>query len=284
MKRPLLALVAALWASGLNAGVLDILTDTRLGDKRRVALEEAVKDAERWLENQTGRKIEGEFVVLGGDRRSLSQVLDVGFKRLNKPRPPVPDIANLICNGRQPNALANPDFILVCWPLASGPENPRALRALMVHELFHHMQYDLSRSRQDRPGPRQRRLGPAWMVEGTAEVLEMLYVLGTLPDEGRNLFALQNPARRSRLTLDELSNPGTVTGFYGYGTSRFAASLLVRAHGLEKTMQYFRWLGRGLSQEVAFAQTFGQSMSAFEEEFELLRRDYGAARDWQPKK
>ena len=142
------------------------------------------------------------------------------------------------------------------------------------------MQYDLSRSRTDRPGPRQRKLGPAWMVEGTAEVLEMLYIFGDIPDDGKHFFNLQNPARRSRETLNDLSDPGTVRGYTGYGVSRFAATLLFRSHGLDNMLQYFRWLGRGLSQEAAFAEAFGQSMASFEEEFEFLRRDFGAARDW----
>lgn len=274
------ACLIALWAHAAWAGPLDILTDTRLGDARRAALEASVTEATDWLKARTGLGIDGTFVVLGADRRSLDQVLDAGYARLGRPRPIVPDIADLICSGPRANAIASADFVLVCWPLAPKEAHPKALPSLMVHELFHQLQYDLARVRGDRPGQGRRRLGPAWMVEGSAEVLEMQYVLGRIPDAGRDLFHLQNPARRSRLTLADLGPHGTVRGAEAYGISRFAASLLVRRHGLERMLGYFRALGRGATQEAAFAQSFGQSMTAFETEFEFLRRNYGAARDW----
>ena len=96
MKRQGLAWLVCLWATGAGAGPLDILTDTKLGDARRAALETAVTRANAWLEQETGRALTGQFVVLGADRRSLSHVLDAGYARLDKPRPAVPDIANRI--------------------------------------------------------------------------------------------------------------------------------------------------------------------------------------------
>lgn len=264
----------------LTAAPLDILTDTRLGDQRRTALEQATGDAVRWLNRQTGRDIAGRYVVLGTDRRGIDAVLEAGYARLEKPLPRVPDITDRICAGKRPNAIATPDFVLVCWPLAPAPDRAKHLGALLVHELFHQMQYDLTRTRTARPGTGPRRLGPAWMVEGTAEVMEMLYVLGRVPEEGEALFNLQNPARRARLTLTDLKEHGTVRDFYGYGVARFAASLLAREHGIEALLAYFRWLGRGVSQEAAFEQSFGLTFEEFDAAFEGVRRDYGAARDW----
>lgn len=284
MRLGALALLTLLWAQGLGAGPLDILTDTSLGDARRLALNSAVRDADRWLEQQTGLEIKGRFVVLGADRRSMSRVLDAGYARLARPRPNVPDMTNRICGGPRPNAIASRDFILVCWPLAPKADHSKALTALLVHEFFHQLQYDLARVRNDKPDGRTRKLGPAWMVEGSAEVFEMLYVLGKIPDEGRDFFNLQNPARRSLVTLPELNAHGSVVGAQGYGAARFAASLLARRHGLEKMVGYFRWLGRGVGQKAAFEESFGQSLQAFEEEFEYLRRNYGAARDWKARK
>jgi hypothetical protein len=55
---------------------------------------------------------------------------------------------------------------------------------------------------------------------------------------------------------------------------------LARAHGTDALLSYFSALGRGVSQKLAFRTVFGQSMQEFEVEFEALRRDYGAARNY----
>lgn len=266
--------------SGL-AEPLDILTDTRLGDTRREALTTSASQVGTWLMTRTGRAAPTEYLLLGAGPDTLSVVLDAAYTRLEKPRPRVNANVSVLCGGPYPNAIASADFILVCFP-EDGPEKVNRLRlsAVLAHEMFHQMQYDLSKTRADRPSDGPRKLGPAWLVEGSAEVLELLYIQALLPADGPELFDLQSPARRSRITLSSLQAHGTVRDPASYGVARFAASLLARRHGIDGFINYFAALGRGQGQSEAFQRTFGQTFEAFEAEFETVRRDFGAARDW----
>lgn len=259
----------------------DVLTDTRIGDARRDALELAASQVSAWMSARTGQPAPTEYVLLGAGPASVSGVLDAAYLRLEKPRPNVNANMNVLCGGQRANAISSSDFVLFCFP-EDSPERPNPLRlgSIMAHEIFHQMQYDLSDTRDDRPGVGPRRLGPAWLVEGSAEVLELLYVQALLPADGEALFELQNPARRSRKTLSSLQAHGSVRDPGSYGVARFAAVLLARRHGVVGFINYFKGLGQGDSRTKAFERAFGQSMQDFEAEFEAVRRDFGAARDW----
>lgn len=259
----------------------DILTDTLLGDARREALELAAEQVSTWLTTRTGRKAPTEYLLLGAGPDSVTRVLDAAYERLEKPRPRINADLQVLCGGPYPNAIASADFILVCFPEDSRPAlNPLRLGSVLAHEMFHQMQYDLSETRDDRPGVGPRKLGPAWLVEGSAEVIEFLYIQALLPADGPELFELQNPARRSRKTLSSLQAHGSVRDPASYGVARFAATLLARRHGVDGFINYFAALGRGQNRTEAFERTFGQTPEAFEAEFETVRRDFGAARDW----
>jgi hypothetical protein len=206
-------------------------------------------------------------------------VLDAAYEKLGKPRPEVRADLDALCGGRRPNAISSSDFVLFCFP-AEAERNPRWLGSVMAHEVFHQLQYDLSDTRGDRPGTGPRKLGPAWLVEGSAEVMEILFLQGFLPEDGTGFFDVQSPARRSRLGLSDLVAHGSVQGAQGYGPARFAALLLARASGVDSLVEYFRFLGRGMEWDAAFEKAFGMERAVFEAEFETLRRDFGAARDW----
>lgn len=265
-----------------HAAPRDILTDTRIGDARRAALELAADRVSVWISARTGQPAPSDYILLGAGPKSVSGVLDAAYLRLEKPRPIINTDLNVLCGGTTPNAISSADFILFCFPDdVKRPPNPLRLGSVLAHEIFHQMQYDLSDTRDDRPGVGPRRLGPAWLVEGSAEVLELLYIQALLPADGDALFDLQSPARRSRKTLSSLQAHGSVRDPSSYGVARFASVLLARRHGVAGFINYFKGLGDGKSRTDAFEQAFGQSMEAFEAEFETVRRDFGAARDWR---
>jgi hypothetical protein len=160
--------------------------------------------------------------------------------------------------------------------------SPR-LDSILVHEFMHQVQYELA---TDIPARRLHNkkdwlLGPSWMVEGSAEVIEELYKNpAARTNDGKVLFNLQTPARRARVVLSDLNQSGMVNTGPSYGTARFAAFVLMQKHGVQSLFDYFVALGDLEDRDAAFRQVFGQSLASFEVEFETLRRDFGAVRDY----
>lgn len=173
--------------------------------------------------------------------------------------------------------------LLFCWPEGEpvAGKNGRLIRS-MVHEVAHQIHFALA---QDRPARKDDngnwRVGPAWLVEGAAEFYEQQFQIGLTQVDGPDLFDLQSPARRSRLTLADLQDLNAMSTTEAYGVARFAAYLLVQRAGPKSHFEYFRAIGDGLDQAAAFESAYGMPLGAFDAEFEALRRDYGAARRWQ---
>jgi len=82
------------------------------------------------------------------------------------------------------------------------------------------------------------------------------------------LFNMQTPARRSRLTLTQLTEAGSAKGRGGYGRAWFAAFVLTQSNRPEDLLDYFAVLGRTKDRDVAFEKAFGLSFDKFEADFE----------------
>ncbi|WP_299368963.1 hypothetical protein [uncultured Tateyamaria sp.] len=187
------------------------------------------------------------------------------------------------CPERGVGGAANRAYVMFCWSdtIAQGgwsPEDTARLAKVMAHEYTHQVQYALAADDPAQKVDGAWALGPHWMVEGVAELVEWQFDSDRILADGPALFDLQTAARRSRLTLDQLSAHGTVRDSEAYGVARFAAYLLAQRHGMAALFDYFRALGRGMDQAQAFQATFDQSPAAYAALFETLRRDYGAAR------
>ena len=123
------------------------------------------------------------------------------------------------------------------------------------------------------------------MVEGTAEVFEWMYSVqvqgkdaGDTVDQA--LFNMQTGARCSRLTLTQLTDAGSTKGRGGYGTARFVVFVLAQRNEPEDSLEYFTVLGQTKDRDVAFEKVFGLSFDKFEADFERIRRDFAAAKEY----
>jgi len=195
-------------------------------------------------------------------RGSRSRVLDTGR----------------LCQGSKIGGAANRGYMMFCWPGGMNQEKLAQLRPIAVHEYAHQVQYAFAADDPPQRVEGEWVFGPDWMVEGLAEVVEWQFKTGALETDGTALFDLQSRARRSRLTLSDLDATGSVDSPEAYGVARFAAYMLVQAHGTTAGFEYFRGLGRGLSRQDAFIAAFDMGMQEFTQDFEAVRRDYGAAR------
>ncbi len=225
-------------------------------------------------------------LAAGRDAQGLKTQLARTYAALGKPARKTPLVAARVCPGTRIGGVANRTFVALCWQEDAQFDAAWAARArdlagpVMAHEYVHQLQYDLAQDRPARRGADDWLLGPAWLVEGTAEVFERHFRTRGAPVDGVALFELQTPARRSRLNLNDLQTTGALADGKAYGLARFAAFLLAGRHGDAALFDYFTQLGRLGDRKAAFQAAFGQSIEAFEADFETVRRDFGAAKDY----
>lgn len=187
-------------------------------------------------------------------------------------------------DGKDTGAYAHRDQILFCWPAREtydsnwSKANKRTFERLMVHEFMHHIQNELTNAktlRSIRKGARSP-LGPEWLVEGSATVVELDFLIGK---SGKKpwLFLIQAPAQASSLKLANMRSYGTVRNVEAYEVSLAATWLLAERVGREALIEYWRLVGIGNSWEEAFEASFGEPLDEFEARFQTLRSDLGEA-------
>ncbi|OWV61005.1 hypothetical protein CDZ98_08170 [Mameliella alba] len=158
------------------------------------------------------------------------------------------------------------------------------LRRVMAHEFTHHLQRELAYDKVPqwvRRGQSVRpRMGPAWMAEGGAQVIEYRYIHDIHDSSLPRTKWLRLGASRSGLTLDGIRRKGEVREPNAYSTSFYAVHLLTERFGEETLISYWRRLGETDRWETAFEDVFGIAMQDFERIFPTLTADPDAAQEF----
>ncbi|EBA05564.1 peptidoglycan-binding domain-containing protein [Sagittula stellata] len=148
------------------------------------------------------------------------------------------------------------------------------LTSVMVHEYVHHMQREMAYDKVERwvrKGQRvRRRLGPAWMVEGTAEVLESRYWTRDTHVAGDALFLLRARAIAAQKTLASVRTDNEVRTAGAYAVSHYAAALLAGRYGDRSLIDFWRAVGETDNWYDAFAQVYGMSVQDFEKLYQTM--------------
>ncbi len=252
----------------------------------QAALLAGQKRVRKFMQTEYGIVLAGRYAVAAAETdRVLMRMVNKALRNQGKRGGRLNTDVSRFCNDRRVGGFAGRHFIGLCWPpaLEGEPRYDHLLRSgllpVLAHEMMHQAQYELTNDipSQRMPDGSDFLLGPAWMVEGAAEYLELQFVTGPIAFEGTALFNLQSSARRTQVKLRDLRQSGAVSGGRAYGTARFAAVLLAQKHGGRALFDYFTALGTTLDRDQAFQEVFGQPMAEFEQEFETLRRDFGLA-------
>lgn len=284
------ALVAICLSTALSAQERPFFhTDVRERAAKTALMKAAFDDVAAYFVTRHGLSLSHPIVFLGSDEPGgMETLLADALARHDRRLRRNPLDSKALCDGKRLGAAANREYIVMCWrpqdSYANGWDSgfePR-FTSVLAHEMTHHLQYQLAR---DRPARRMADnsdwlLGPSWLVEGMAELVETDYLTPLSAFGGKEIFDYQTRARRSRLILSDLQESGSVRGAAAYGVARFASLMLARKHGMETLFRYFEELGRLQDRAAAFEAAFGQSLASFDAEFEALRRDFGAARDY----
>jgi hypothetical protein len=289
-------LVLIFWLMGTPSFGQDaslIYTDNDAKALKIAMLAKADKEVRSFFASRFDLSIHTPVALIAtSDPAQLNTHLSKGLKDLGRrPRSSPINVVKL-CDNKPIGAAANRPYIVMCWPKPADYDArwlasiSKRLTPVLAHEFAHQLQYHLA---QDDPvkriaGTKEILLGPSWMIEGSAEVFEHLFEVSTQKEnsdtDAQSLFNMQSPARRSRLTLSQITKTGSTRGRGAYGTARFAAFLLAQRSGPEALFQYFETLGKVNDRDIAFKEVFGLSFEEFEADFERVRRDFAAAQEY----
>jgi hypothetical protein len=158
------------------------------------------------------------------------------------------------------------------------------LSVTMVHEMVHNVQREFSYDKVARwvrkSDTVRPRMGPAWMVEGTAQVVEYAYMAERYGRLVPGLRMMRQLAGGSDLTLQEIRLSGKVREAAAYDVSAYAVAMLVERYGEETLFRYWRAVGETDNWYTAFEQTYGMTVQSFEELYPMLRDDHMAQREF----
>jgi hypothetical protein len=222
-------------------------------------------------------------------------VLIVAFGRddleslLRQPVPGIPDLspqaaqdtADDLCVGvERVMGAAYRHRIAFCMP----PEAQASLTSydvwkaryhyVMLHEYMHHVQREMSFDKTIMNFDDGPRMGPAWMVEGSAYMAQIkAREGGTRVVSAPMLFALRALDREDPISLSRIRKQDRVASGAEYAASNLATALLSLRYGEESMVAFWRAVGELDDWDAAFEISYGLSLTGFEALFEDLRTD-----------
>lgn len=145
----------------------------------------------------------------------------------------------------------------------SAPGKSFHRRAMLYHELFHVLQYQLAGDlgRNCCPESATPDVGPVWLLEGGANYAQH-HLLGTL--SGYLQWARENAATPDGNLLRGLEGrQGMNSARMGYEMGAMAVQMLVGSHGVERLIEFYAAVATTRIWQGAFEQTFGLTADAF---------------------
>lgn len=151
------------------------------------------------------------------------------------------------------------------------------LSVTMTHEMVHNAQREFSFDKVARwvtnPDVVRPRMGPAWMVEGSAQVIEQAFMKDKYGRGQPTLDGMQALAAASDLDLRKIRQAREVRLAEAYDVSAFGVALLIDRYGEETVFRYWREVGETDNWFTAFQNVYGMSVEEFETLYPLLRDD-----------
>ncbi len=151
------------------------------------------------------------------------------------------------------------------------------LSVTMTHEMVHNAQRELSFDKVARwvtnPDAVRPRMGPAWMVEGSAQVIEQAFMKHKYGRGQPTLHGMQALAAASDLDLRKIREAREVRVAEAYDVSAFGVTLLIERYGEETLFRFWREVGETDNWFTAFRNVYGMSVEEFEALYPTLRDD-----------
>lgn len=257
------------------------------GSMQTRLLATAFRDVEQFFQSQYGIRPASRVDVAGAASGEVLTQLAVNLQRqrgrsIARMKDHVTD--NCDSPSLRYGGQAYRNQLLLCWPVAKQYDKGwyskvyPVVSSIMAHEYMHHVQRELANDKVSTGANRsQAKRGPAWMTEGTAELVEARWRRAKL-GKGKSFAELQKAAHDHPKTLGGMHGWGSVKDVHQYRVAHFAAHLLAERYGDQAIMNYWRYIGQGQSWDGAFRAAFGESLSAFSSRFETLRHNTAQAK------
>lgn len=268
-----------------------LFAPSSVSDTQRIEIQLSFRRAENFLREHFDVRLASqvELVVADGPDAFREQ-LRHALLPSELPRHRLTPTVNRYCGGHFLGAAAFRNHLAFCWRSFDEADPgmvllwQQKLDRAMVHEFVHHMQRELSNDKVQRwikkgTNPR-RRIGPPWMVEGTAEYIEQKYTYLDKDWPEAHLDRVRDRAQAEAWSLRDIRKSGEVRAAAAYDASRYAATLLAMRHGEDSLIQFWRAVGETDNWFTAFERVYGLPIEDFEALYEVLREDRDAAMDF----
>lgn len=217
--------------------------------------------------------------VQGYVRRLLSQMSDATFNA----------DASIAAHCKNPFGVAGAaylKFMYICWDNPHQADKAwlkrsrKWLGGMMAHEYMHLVQAELGGARSEgfNATAVRARMGPSWLVEGSAEAVAARFGRKALRLRAPGLSELRDMSLKSEKSLRGMRAHNTVRSEGDYDLSHYAVHILTRISGEEALFTFWRQLSTGQSWDQAFQGAFGIGLGEFEAQVMELRKRPGSAR------
>lgn len=223
-----------------------------VNSQTRKNIEKGILAGDKLFRQKLGVKFNTKFTVLASGK--------AGFIRANTPqRFYYPD-----CNG----GYANHRHLVICTQSEAFNRSQfqgglkLQQQVIALHEYVHVLQAELTGGKID---------GPAWLTEGFAEHMVLLYkAQRRIITQRKELAWQRQQARKHPATLASLANRRNFNSNpYASGYGMIAVAELENRAGLKAFKDFWSLQGKGTSWRTAFKQSFGLSIDEFYEQFKL---------------
>ncbi|KIC18822.1 hypothetical protein RA20_12560 [Leisingera sp. ANG-Vp] len=217
-------------------------------------------------------------IAAAGNPWTVNQYAEWIMRELPAEKMTLGNAINRACSGKAFHAAAFPDWLYICWDTKRAPtakwlqRNRLWMGPVLAHEYMHLVQAELSGGRASARNARKylHLMGPAWLVEGAAQVVDARYMETVTGRRRPSLERLRQDISKTPRDLRSLASKQALSSAHAYQTSHFAARLLAERSGERSLFEYWRQIGAGKRPEKAFQASFGIPQKAFEQQFYSL--------------
>ena len=265
-----------------SAQPLKLLANSEMAE---AGIQKAYASVKTYMRRVHGVVLAGNIGIAAGDDWKTLRTHAVQIEaEITTARSKFHSAIRMRCDGKYAYyGAAFPDWMYFCWRPYDGTDAEWYAQAftwlgrLMAHEYMHIVQAELSGTRTSaRDVKTQNRLmGPLWMVEGAAKVIEAQYADIHFGIDQPALFQLRNWSLRAKRDLRDLRYSEAVMSTEEYALSQLAVRILADEKGHHVLFDFWPRLGKGRSWQQAFRETFGVELEEYElRVMELTKRPW----------